>query len=589
MDDLKLAQDMAKYAAQGIKTLESSVEMTNSFVKYFTELLKDQEARRQLLEFYNAGLKQEEKVKKGEKLEILSYSIDPAYAKQLYRICERDHIAIVKAQCNVFDPVMDGKGDNIRTVKDSVWIYNTQQKGFNYAVAEAKARSGCEIEIPMEVARQFVQKVKNEMNPMLQITGMSLEKYIMLRQDIRKLDEDLKFTLFPRFYEKDGRDMVDVGFLSRTEVRYDKRGNFFEEQETYQISEIMKGLLAKQKMMERDEETAKAFDILADRESFKQETIDELMKERSTTILSIMRKIEPMKFELAEREELKRMLIKYSQNKCTKDDLLSAVKRCSSLRTNDQRILSNAIKELGDEIYVIPTKVIKENGELEFEPVLKESLCLGKELVIRSAGKDDMLIEEERSLPNNLNKILSDYTEQAREQGEDYGFIVLSKEEFHAIENRQPDYMSRSNRLKKSKIKFLSEKEERLKQLYKDDPSTLEKGTVEFITLINEKKERFMTQSDQTDYRLDRFDEYPHSTVENIIMEQDFEEGKEMVEEVFEELGDFDMEAMIAGKDALDLEIEEARKEIEKERIENPREWQPQQQEQMQTNLDREE
>ena len=250
MDDLKLAQDMAKYAAQGIKTLESSVEMTNSFVKYFTELLKDQEARRQLLEFYNAGLKQEEKVKKGEKLEILSYSIDPAYAKQLYRICERDHIAIVKAQCNVFDPVMDGKGDNIRTVKDSVWIYNTQQKGFNYAVAEAKARSGCEIEIPMEVARQFVQKVKNEMNPMLQITGMSLEKYIMLRQDIRKLDEDLKFTLFPRFYEKDGRDMVDVGFLSRTEVRYDKRGNFFEEQETYQISEIMKGLLAKQKMMD---------------------------------------------------------------------------------------------------------------------------------------------------------------------------------------------------------------------------------------------------------------------------------------------------------------------------------------------------
>ena len=149
--------------------------------------------------------------------------------------------------------------------------------------------------------------------------------------------------------------------------------------------------------------------------------------------------------------------------------------------------------------------------------------------------------------------------------------------------------MSRSNRLKKSKIKFLSEKEERLKQLYKDDPSTMEKGTVEFITLINEKKERFMTQSDQTDYRLDRFDEYPHSTVENIIMEQDFEEGKEMVEEVFEELGDFDMEAMIAGKDALDLEIEEARKEIEKERIENPREWQPQQQEQMQTNLDREE
>lgn len=579
MDDLKLAQDMAKYAAQGIKTLESSVEMTNSFVKYFTELLKDQEARRQLLEFYNAGLKQEEKLKKGEKLEILSYSIDPAYAKQLYRICERDHIAIVKAQCNIFDPVMDGQGDNIRTVKDSVWIYNTQQSGFNYAVAEAKARSGCEIEIPMEIAQRFAQKVKNELNPMMQIAGMPLEKYIMLRQDIRKLDEDLRFTLFPRFYEKDGKELVDLGFLSRTEIRYDKRGNFFEEQETYKIPEIMKGLLAKQKVMEKDVNSSKSFDILAERESFKQEMIEALMKERSITILSIMRKLEPMKFELAEQEALKRMLVKYSQDKCTKEDLLRAVERSSSLRSNDKKILSNAIKELGDEIYLIPAKIVKENDELEFEPILKESLCLGKELVIRSAGKDDMLIEDEHSLPNNLSKILSDYTEQGKENGKDYGFVVLNKEEFHAVENRQPEYMSRSNRLKKSKIKFLSEKEERLKQLYKDNPSAMEKGSVEFITLINEKKERFMTQSDQTDYRLDRFDEYPHSTVENIIMEQDFEDGKELMEEVFEELGDFSIEPMIADRDALDREIEEAQKEIEKERTENPREWQQQEQE----------
>ena len=148
MDDIKIAQDLTKYAMQGIQAIESVAQLGDSLSKFFMQQLKTEATRKELLNFYNEGLKQEGKVKKGEELKIFSYTINPQYA-----ICKRDHISNVKVQLNTFDLEMDGKGDNIKTSQDCVWIYSTQQKQFTMAVAEAKARSGYEQEISFDLMK----------------------------------------------------------------------------------------------------------------------------------------------------------------------------------------------------------------------------------------------------------------------------------------------------------------------------------------------------------------------------------------------------------------------------------------------------
>ena len=223
MDDMKIAAQLAEFACNAMLTAEKTAAFLKALTMLFFEKFKDEHTREMMMDFYSAGLDEQKKLGPGEKLTIISYDIHAAYAKQLRDICEREGIKTMHASTNTFDMVMDGKGDHVSLLKESVLIYGTQQKEFHLAVAEAKARSGYEQEIPREFANGFIEKLRKEKNPMMEVKGLPIERYIALRQDIQKLNPEMRFTLFPKTYEKNGKTFVDVGFLSKTEKLYDKK------------------------------------------------------------------------------------------------------------------------------------------------------------------------------------------------------------------------------------------------------------------------------------------------------------------------------------------------------------------------------
>lgn len=439
--DAKVAGDLAGYAAAGMSSVESTMNLLKAFTMYFMKLLENQESRQQLMDFYEVGLAQDSKLHSGEKLGIVTYSITPEYAKQLYDICRREQIGHISTQTH-------SPGDQ-EGIHDLIWVYHTQQKDLHRAVTEAKARSGFEREIPREMTNFFINELIKEKNPMLEIKDIPMEKYIALRRDIQKLDQDMRFTLFPKYHEENGRKLVDIGFLSKTEKLYDKRGDGFAVPMQYNCSEVMKGLLVKQQLIEQNEASVNYYNRIGQREQEKQVIIDELLKSRSSAALK----------------------------------------------------------------YVVPVKVVRESKEVVFEASVKDSVCLDRDLTIRSFGKEDFVVEDESSLRNSLDRKITEFTEKGNESGKGYHFVVMDANEFRGLESNR--------RLKKNDIKFLKEFDDPSKLMEDTVLADVEQSAEQMIDIINKNKEKFMLESDSSIVGIERFEEYQESTIENIILEQD--------------------------------------------------------------------
>lgn len=528
MDDIKIAQDLTKYAMQGIQAIESVAQLGDSLSKFFMQQLKTEATRKELLNFYNEGLKQEGKVKKGEELKIFSYTINPQYAKQLYEICKRDHISNVKVQLNTFDLEMDGKGDNIKTSQDCVWIYSTQQKQFNMAVAEAKARSGYEQEISFDLIKNLHIPVNQINNPVLGIKDMPLGDYLQLRQDIQKLPEEMRFTLFPKMKEIDGEKFVDVGFFSKTERKYDRRGIYYEDAKEYYIPDLVKTLILKQEELYHKGVGDELNQTLVDQDIFRQEMVKDILKNRSDTPYTIEKMLSRMSIDKATKDNIEVLLKSYLQKRENKDELYQKVFNIKNIPDEERKELLKSINRLGNAIYIVPATIDRDNGELNFQVSLKESICVGKEAVIRSASKEDLIIEDEESLEANLNRKLIEYTETGKaDKNKEKTFMILTEEEFNGIENGDTRYVNFLNQLNNEQIQYLKREKKRIKKVYEKDISSLTDNTsVNYIDLLNEKREKFLLASDVNCIEENqRLSSYPSVTVETLINEQNINEG----------------------------------------------------------------
>lgn len=532
MNEARMAEQMARFAISGMQTTEHTMKFMKALMMFFMKLLERDETRRLILDFYNEGLEQQSRLKPGEKLGILSYEIQPQYAKQLMDICEREKIAFMNVKLNTSN-LLD-YGNNEHRMTDSVLIYTTQQKEFYQAIAEAKARSGYEQEMSMEIAEGFSEKIKN-INPMLQIKEMPIEKYIALRQDIQKLPQDMRFTLFPRTYEKNGQTVVDVGFLSKTEKLYNKRGNVYKEPKTYDIPEVVKGLLAKQRVLEMNAVDKDPFEAIQIKQDFKERVMSDILKNRPVTITSIKKEIDEINFDEKEKAELQQAIQDFRNKKISKDKLMEIIDKQSSLSDNAKINIKHELDNLGNETYIVPAKIIRTENDIDFQIDMKRSLCVGKDMTIREAGKDDMILDNERTIKTNLDQKLTEYAEKNQKKGEELTFVVLSAKEFNEIEKGNRDYLLTNNRLRKKNIKFLQNEENMKPYMTKDELMESEKKADLIIDAINQKKERFVLETEQVGYNIDRFDEYHESTVENIIMEEDLKIEKLEVREELRE------------------------------------------------------
>lgn len=541
MNEARMAEQMARFAISGMQTAEQTAKFLKSLTILFMKFFEKDETRQLLLDFYEAGLREQDKLKPGEKLGILSYEIQPQFAKQLMEICDRDKIAYMNAKLN--SPNLLDPDNHEQRKTDNMMIYTTQKDEFYRAIAEARARSGYDLEIPLDIAESFAGKVK-EVNPMQQIKDMPLEKYIALRRDIQKLDPDMRFTLFPRFHEKDGEKVVDVGFLSKTEKLYDKRGNVFKEPKTYNISEMVKGILAKQSILEVQNPEKNIYEVIRQKEEFKDKTIDDLLKNKAPTLNSIRKEIASINFDEKEKTVIFDAINNYRNRSITREDLKATIDKQTTLSDNSKNIIKQEIDKLGKEMYIVPAKVIREGNNIDFAVDMRRSLCIGKDLVVREPGKDDLILDDDHTLKSNIESKLTEFTEKGKSS--EFTFVVLTADEFKQIENGNKDFIGDKNKLKKKNIEFLKNKENLDMLKTKDEILQTSKKEDLLIDMINQKKERFILESEQIGNNQERFDEYHESTIENIIMEQDIKiagfEGKEEILEACKSVANVEIE-----------------------------------------------
>ena len=591
MNEARMAEQMARFAISGMQTAGQTAKFLKSLTILFMKFFEKDETRQLLLDFYEAGLREQDKLKPGEKLGILSYEIQPQFAKQLMEICDRDKIAYMNAKLN--SPNLLDPDNHEQRKTDNIMIYTTQKDEFYRAIAEARARSGYDLEIPLDIAESFAGKVK-EVNPMQQIKDMPLEKYIALRRDIQKLDPDMRFTLFPRFHEKDGEKVVDVGFLSKTEKLYDKRGNVFKEPKTYNISEMVKGILAKQSILEVQNPEKNIYEVIRQKEEFKDKTIDDLLKNKAPTLNSIRKEIASINFDEKEKTVIFDAINNYRNRSITREDLKATIDKQTTLSDNSKNIIKQEIDKLGKEMYIIPAKVIRDGNNIDFAVDMRRSLCIGKDLIVREPGKDDLILDDDHTLKSNIESKLTEFTEKGKSS--EFTFIVLTADEFKQIENGNKDFIGDKNKLKKKNIEFLKNKENLDMLKTKDEILQTSKKEDLLIDMINQKKERFILESEQIGNNQERFDEYHESTIENIIMEQDIKiagfEGKEEILEACKSAANVEIEPVTfkgefeeyieeqideydkkeTERDNIALEYERREKEQEYQKIEDDRE-----------------
>ena len=591
MNEARMAEQMARFAISGMQTAGQTAKFLKSLTILFMKFFEKDETRQLLLDFYEAGLREQDKLKPGEKLGILSYEIQPQFAKQLMEICDRDKIAYMNAKLN--SPNLLDPDNHEQRKTDNMMIYTTQKDEFYRAIAEARARSGYDLEIPLDIAESFAGKVK-EVNPMQQIKDMPLEKYIALRRDIQKLDPDMRFTLFPRFHEKDGEKVVDVGFLSKTEKLYDKRGNVFKEPKTYNISEMVKGILAKQSILEVQNPEKNIYEVIRQKEEFKDKTIDDLLKNKAPTLNSIRKEIASINFDEKEKTVIFDAINNYRNRSITREDLKATIDKQTTLSDNSKNIIKQEIDKLGKEMYIIPAKVIRDGNNIDFAVDMRRSLCIGKDLIVREPGKDDLILDDDHTLKSNIESKLTEFTEKGKSS--EFTFIVLTADEFKQIENGNKDFIGDKNKLKKKNIEFLKNKENLDMLKTKDEILQTSKKEDLLIDMINQKKERFILESEQIGNNQERFDEYHESTIENIIMEQDIKiagfEGKEEILEACKSAANVEIEPVTfkgefeeyieeqideydkkeTERDNIALEYERREKEQEYQKIEDDRE-----------------
>ena len=250
MNDVKIASDLARMSIGVMDTTAQIMQLLRALTLFYVEKMKDDRDRQLLLDFYGAGEKeikllreQNKKDGKNNPLTIKSYDINPSNLKILQSICKRDGIAYMINQISTTDLVPDGIGDSVQTGKFTMSVYSTRQQEFEAAIREAKIRSGQELEMdasyligPSNLREKDVLQRKGVIfidtqlaseNPIKWMKEpIPEDKYVLMRQTIQKLPPEMRSTLIYRKLEDGTRQ---VGFLSKTEQLFDKKGKINKE------------------------------------------------------------------------------------------------------------------------------------------------------------------------------------------------------------------------------------------------------------------------------------------------------------------------------------------------------------------------
>jgi hypothetical protein len=534
MNDVKIASDLARMSIGVMDTTAQIMQLLRALTLFYVEKMKDDRDRQLLLDFYGAGEKEikllrEQNQKKGTNnpLTIKSYDINPSNLKILQSICKRDGIAYMINQISTTDLVPDGIGDSVQTGKFTMSVYSTRQQEFEAAIREAKIRSGQELEMdasyligPSNLREKdalqrkgviFIDTQLASENPIKWMKEpIPEDKYVLMRQAIQKLPPEMRSTLIYRKLEDGTRQ---VGFLSKTEQLFDKKGNRYVEDRKYDATNIMKGVMASVNLQMRSKGIDDKLKNIENISKLKELVIDKALKNEFKSKDDILNDLKSIKMD----ENDKKLFLSELNKKDFDIQKLKDIINKQDIKQEIKDAFSKNLDLSKNELYIVPLTIKKTRGkEREYTLNTRESICVDDKFTVRVQGLDDLVVKDRDSMKNNLDKKLTEFSEK-----EGNSFVVLTRDEYNALELADKKYMKTGKRLRNEKIKFMSENEDRY-AFEQNHGITKEQFIADnILDQIHSKQERFLAISDNDYMSADEFLKDVNKTVVEVAAKED--------------------------------------------------------------------
>lgn len=534
MNDVKIASDLARMSIGVMDTTAQIMQLLRSLTLFYVEKMKDDRDRQLLLDFYGAGEKEikllrEQNQKKGTNnpLTIKSYDINPSNLKILQSICKRDGIAYMINQISTTDLVPDGIGDSVQTGKFTMSVYSTRQQEFEAAIREAKIRSGQELEMdasyligPSNLREKdalqrkgviFIDTQLASENPIKWMKEpIPEDKYVLMRQTIQKLPPEMRSTLIYRKLEDGTRQ---VGFLSKTEQLFDKKGNRYVEDRKYDATNIMKGVIASVNLQMRSKGIDDKLKNIENISKLKELVIYKALKNEFKSKDDIMNDLKSIKMD----ENDKKLFLSELNKKDFDIQKLKDIINKQDIKQETKDTFSKDLDLSKNELYIVPITINKtKDNKIEYTLNTKESICMDDKFTVRVQGLDDLVVKDRDSMKNNLDKKLTEFSEK-----DGNSFVVLTRNEFNALELADKKYMKTGKKLKNEKIKFMSENEDKYAFEQNHGITKEEFLANNILDQIHSKQERFLAISDNDYMSADEFLKDVNKTVVEVAAKED--------------------------------------------------------------------
>lgn len=534
MNDVKIASDLARMSIGVMDTTAQIMQLLRALTLFYVEKMKDDRDRQLLLDFYGAGKKEikllrEQNQKKGTNnpLTIKSYDINPSNLKILQSICKREGIAYMINQISTTDLVPDGIGDSVQTGKFTMSVYSTRQQEFEAAIREAKIRSGQELEMdasyligPSNLREKdalqrkgviFIDTQLASENPIKWMKEpIPEDKYVLMRQTIQKLPPEMRSTLIYRKLEDGTRQ---VGFLSKTEQLFDKKGNRYVEDRKYDATNIMKGVMASVNLQMRSKGIDDKLKNIENINELKEIVIDKALKNEFKSKDDILNDLKSIKMD----ENDKKLFLSELNKKDFDIKKLKEIINKQDLKQETKDAFSKDLDLSKNELYIVPITINKtKDNKIEYTLNTKESICMDDKFTVRVQGLDDLVVKDRDSMKNNLDKKLTEFSEK-----DGNSFVVLTRNEFNALELADKKYMKTGKKLKNEKIKFMSENEDKYAFEQNHGITKEEFLANNILDQIHSKQERFLAISDNDYMSADEFLKDVNKTVVEVAAKED--------------------------------------------------------------------
>lgn len=573
MNDVKIASDLARMSIGVMDTTAQIMQLLRALTLFYVEKMKDDRDRQLLLDFYGAGEKeikllreQNKKDGKNNPLTIKSYDINPSNLKILQSICKRDGIAYMINQISTTDLVPDGIGDSVQTGKFTMSVYSTRQQEFEAAIREAKIRSGQELEMdasyligPSNLREKdalqrkgiiFIDTQLASENPIKWMKEpIPEDKYVLMRQAIQKLPPEMRSTLIYRKLEDGTRQ---VGFLSKTEQLFDKKGNRYVEDRKYDATNIMKGVMASVNLQMRSKGIDDKLKNIENISKLKEIVIDKALKNEFKSKDDILNDLKLIKMD----ENDKKLFLSELNKKDFDIKKLKEIINKQDIKQETKDAFSKDLDLSKNELYIVPITINKtKDNKIEYTLNTKESICMDDKFTVRVQGLDDLVVKDRDSMKNNLDKKLTEFSEK-----DGNSFVVLTRNEFNALELADKKYMKTGKKLKNEKIKFMSENEDKYAFEQNHGITKEEFLANNILDQIHSKQERFLAISDNDYMSADEFLKDVNKTVVEVAAKEDEitnkvdERYQTVKNEVLQDIKDEEGEIVVEDQD-LGIEI----------------------------------